>query len=204
MASGNPLITDILTLKHTYINDEGTCLLPSEDYAVTYPIALGNKEKLDYLKFRPQLCGHVLEIDCGNGKFDAVIMNSNLGGGLDLYNSLWEVAVTNRNKKMDEARCNVTLSKKNPFKSPGYRCYFGSDQTDNLYFRSVGLFNTNGKVVVGAQFNGRNGTLSENGYFNFYNFGTDEDLVIFYFEFGETFSLYLKNCLAKLKNQKWS
>lgn len=171
---------------------------------MTYPIALGNKELLGYLKFRPQLCGHVLQIDCGNGKFEAVVMNSNFGGGLDLYDSLWEAAVPKRNKKMGEARCNVTLSKKNPFKTQGYRCYHGTDQTDNVYFRSVGLFNTNGKVVVGAQFNGRNGTLSENGYFTFYNFGTEEDLVTFFFEFGGSFSIYLKDCPAKPNNQKWS
>ncbi|CAF0901964.1 unnamed protein product [Brachionus calyciflorus] len=204
IVEGNPLVNDVHTLKHVYINDEGACLLPAESYAIKYPIALGNRETLDYLKFRPQLCGHVLEIDCGLGKFDAVIMNSNFGGGLELYESLWEAAVPKRNKKMNEARCNVTLSKKNPFTSTDYKCYHGTDQTDNVYFRSLGLFNTRGKVVVAAQMNGRNGTLTENGYFTFYNFGTEEDLVTFYFEFGGSYSVYLKDCPGNSKKQQWS
>ncbi len=58
-----------------------------------YPFALGSIPELDYLKFRPDLCGHVVQIDCGHGPLDIVVTNSNYGGGMDLYaQATWPVA----------------------------------------------------------------------------------------------------------------
>jgi hypothetical protein len=48
--------------------------------------------ELGYLKFKPDLCGHVLTINCGHGDLDIIITNSNYGGGMDLYSqSTWYV-----------------------------------------------------------------------------------------------------------------
>lgn len=192
-------------MRHTYINDEGACQLPLGEYTVSYAVALGNRETLDYLKFRPQMCGHILTIDCGHGKIDVIVMNSLYGGGLSLYETAWMMATKNKPiDEFDSVRCSVQMSRRNPFKSGGYRCFHATDETDNKYYRSVGLFNTNGRVVVGATHRGRNGTAIENGYFAFYNFGNEDDFITFHFEFGGSHIVYLKDCPKNLHKQKWT
>jgi hypothetical protein len=69
----------------------GACALPSSNYAVFNPVALGNIESLKYLKFHPELCGQILEVNCGYGSLNIIITNSNYGGGLDLYASTWDI-----------------------------------------------------------------------------------------------------------------
>ena len=85
----------VLATRH--VNGGGdACALPRADYSVVYPLALGDVAELRELKFNPDLCGHVLQIDCGNGPLDVIITNSNLGGGLDLYSeSTWPKATNN-------------------------------------------------------------------------------------------------------------
>ena len=61
----------------------------------------------------PDLCGHILRIDCGNGPLDIIVTNSNLGGGLDLYStSTWPKATNNQ--PPGEAHCSVQLTNINP------------------------------------------------------------------------------------------
>lgn len=61
------------------------CALPQASYTTDNPFALGSIDSLGHLKFRPDLCGHILNIDCGHGPLDIIITNSNYGGGMDLY-----------------------------------------------------------------------------------------------------------------------
>ena len=84
-----PVLTNVLATRH--VNGGGdACALPGRSYAVTKPFALGDLPELGYLKFKPDLCGHVLNINCGNGALDIIITNSNYGGGIDLYSqSTW-------------------------------------------------------------------------------------------------------------------
>jgi hypothetical protein len=79
----------VLATRH--VNGGGdACALPATAYAVNYPFALGSIDALAHLKFKPDLCGHVLSINCGYGSLDIIITNSNYGGGLDLYSqSTW-------------------------------------------------------------------------------------------------------------------
>jgi hypothetical protein len=53
----------------------GACALPSSNYAVVNPVALGNNESLKHLKFHPELCGEILEVNCGYGSLDIIITN---------------------------------------------------------------------------------------------------------------------------------
>ncbi|CAF0937648.1 unnamed protein product [Adineta ricciae] len=100
--------------------EHGACALPTSNYAVVNPVALGNIESLKDLKFRPQLCGHVLNVDCGHGSLDIIVTNSNLGGGLDLYGSTWD-KLTNH-KPPGITSCKVRLTDRNAFNFHGPRC----------------------------------------------------------------------------------
>ena len=79
-----PVQQNVLATRH--VNGGGdACALPATAYAVTNPFALGDIAALGYLKFHPDLCGHVLTINCGHGALNIIITNSNYGGGIDLY-----------------------------------------------------------------------------------------------------------------------
>ncbi|RNA10692.1 SCP-like extracellular [Brachionus plicatilis] len=193
---------NVLTTRHAAY-EVGACELPSADYAVTLPVALGNIESLGHLKFDPKYCGHVFEIDCGNGKLDIIVTNSNLGGGLDLYASSWGLATNN--KPPGQTYCNVKLSNRNTFRNSGYQCYHATGETNNNYYRNVGLFNTNDKLVVSAKYRGVNGAhRGNNGYWAFDGWGTGNDRVTFYFEDGTSHSVYLRDCKDGSKKQFWS
>ena len=112
-------------------------------------VALGSIESLQHLKFTPELCGQILEIDCGNGPTNIIITNSNYGGGLDLYASSWN-KLTN-NKPPGETSCGVQLTSLNTFNFNGPRCFY-KPETDfgNAYYHNVGLLNTNGRKVIRA------------------------------------------------------
>ena len=70
--------------------EAGACKLPAQgSYTVSYAVALGNVPALGNLKYTNSMCGHILTVNCGNGDVDIIVMNSNLGGGLDLYGSTW-------------------------------------------------------------------------------------------------------------------
>lgn len=79
-----PVLQNVLATRH--VNGGGdACALPARSYAVNKPFALGDMAELAHLKFKPDLCGHVLTINCGFGPLDIIITNSNYGGGIDLY-----------------------------------------------------------------------------------------------------------------------
>lgn len=200
--SSDPSQRNVLTTRHGAY-EVGACELPKADYAVNLPVALGNIETLGSLKFDPKFCGHVLEIDCGNGRYEIIVTNSNLGGGLDLYKSSWDLA-TNY-KPPGVTYCSVKLSNKNIFKNSGYQCYHATGETNNNYYRNVGLFNTNEKLVVSAKFRGMNGAhRGNNGYWAFDGWGTGNDQVTFFFNDGSSHSVHLRDCKDGSQKQFWS
>ena len=84
---------DVLTTFHGGF-EAGACKLPADgSYTVQYAVALGNVPALGNLKYTNSMCGHILTVNCGNGDVDIIVMNSNLGGGLDLYGSTWNRSV---------------------------------------------------------------------------------------------------------------
>lgn len=103
-------------------HEAGACELPVSYYVVQYPVALGTIDSLKHLKFRPELCGRVLQIDCGKGLLDMVMMNSNYGGRLDLYASTWKKLINNMPPGV--TACSAQLSSRNPFSFYTPRCYY--------------------------------------------------------------------------------
>ena len=84
-----PVLQNVLATRHENHGGDA-CALPQTGYTTDYPFALGDMDSLSHLKFKPDLCGHILNIDCGNGPLDIIITNSNYGRGLDLYSrSTW-------------------------------------------------------------------------------------------------------------------
>jgi hypothetical protein len=96
---GGQTLSGVLATRHAAY-EAGACSLPQQSYAVTNPVALGNIDSLGYLKFQPELCGQVLQVDCGNGPLNIIVSNSNLGGGLDLYAGLPSDKVSNGVQKV--------------------------------------------------------------------------------------------------------
>ena len=83
------VLQNVLATRHGGV-ESGACALPRAGYTNNNPVALGNVPELQHLRFRPDLCGHILTINCGRGSLDIIVTNSNLGGGLDLYGrSTW-------------------------------------------------------------------------------------------------------------------
>jgi hypothetical protein len=78
----NQKVKNVLTTCHPAI-EIGACSLPKANYAVKYPVALGDISSLAHLKFSPDLCGHILRINCGHGDLDVIVTNSNLGNFLN-------------------------------------------------------------------------------------------------------------------------
>jgi len=195
-------LNNVLTTYHG-AKESGSCRLPSEDYAYTNPVALGNINSLQYIKFQGNLCGHVLQIDCGKGKLYITVTNSNLGGGLDLYASSWNKATNYLSP--GQQYCSVQLTSLNSLNSNSPKCYHATTETQNLYYRSVGLLNTGGKIVTKAVYKGINGV--NNGgdfYYTFNGYGTNSDQVTFFFQDGTTYSVPLSNCLDNSNYQIWS
>ncbi|CAF1232589.1 unnamed protein product [Rotaria sp. Silwood1] len=199
-----PLLNRVLATRHG-AHEAGACALPTSSYAVVHPIALGNIEALQHLKFRPDLCGQVFRVNCGNGPLDIIVTNSNLGGGLDLYASTWN-KLTN-NKPPGETSCTVQLTSRNAFNFNGPRCYYkpGTDY-NNPYYHNVGLLNTNGRILSRATIDNRSGEhRGANPYYAF-NFGPldGNKQVIFTFEDGSTHSVLLRECEYQQSEQLWS
>ncbi|CAF3406955.1 unnamed protein product [Rotaria sp. Silwood1] len=198
------LVSGVHTTYHG-AHEAGACELPASNYAIKYSVALGNIESLKHLKFRPELCGQVLTINCGNGPLDVVVMNSNYGGGLDLYASTWKKLTNNMSPGVTS--CSVQLSSRNAFRFNGPRCYYKPDSGfGNEYYRNVGLFNTNGRIVVKATIDNRPGEHRGDNPFFAFNFGpiSVNKQVVFTFEDGGTHTVYVRDCHYPRNKQFWS
>jgi len=192
---------NILATRHG-ATEIGACSLPKADYSVRFPVALGDIPQLNSLKFTPDLCGHIISINCGNGDLDIIVTNSNLGGGLDLYGSTWDRATSF--KPPGETKCSAKLQSKSIFNFEGYRCYHSTGETNNQYYRSVGLLNTKERIVTGASYGGRPGAhRGANPYFAFDGFGTGDQKVVFFFKDGGRHEVFLRDCLDGSQKQVW-
>ena len=201
--SGSTLY-NVLATRHG-AHEAGACALPAASYAVTNAVALGSIDSLSHLKFKPELCGQVLRVDCGNGPLNIIITNSNYGGGLDLYGSTWDRLTAN--KPPGETSCSVQLTSQNAFNFDGPRCYYkpGTDY-GNAYYHNVGLLNTSGRKVVRATIDNRAGEhRGDNPYYAF-DFGPIDDnkQVIFTLDDGNTQSVSLRDCQYQGSEQMWS
>jgi len=199
-----PLLSGVLATRHAAY-ESGACALPAANYAVTNPVALGNIDSLKHLKFQPELCGQVLQVDCGHGPLNIIITNSNYGGGLDLYASTWN-KLTN-NKPPGETSCTVQLTSLNALNFNGPRCYYkpGTD-FNNAYYHNVGLLNTSGRKVIKATIDNRSGEhRGDNPYYAF-NFGPIDGNkeIIFTLDDGSTYPVYLRDCEYQQSEQYWS
>lgn len=196
-------INNVRATRHS-AHEPGACALPKASYNVQYPVALGDITELQNLKFKPELCGHVLTVDCGHGKLDIIINNSNLGGGLDLYASSWD-KLTN-NQPPGVTHCSVDLSSRNAISGAEYACYYkpGTDHT-NRYYHNVGLLNTNNKLVTDASIGSKVGAhRGANPYFAFDGEVDDNDVVQFSLSDGSKKSVRLRDCIYLNDEQMWS
>jgi hypothetical protein len=194
----------VYTTEH-FANEAGACSLPAADYSVTYPVALGDIASLQGIKFNSNLCGHVLKLNCGNGDVNIIVSNSNLGGGLDLYQSTWTKA--NGNLPAGITYCSVQLTANTIFKSTSSPvCYYGDGETTNNYYHKVGLLNTGGKIVVSAKLdNGISGSVNQfSPYFAFSSYANPSSNVIFTYDDGSTHQVPLASCLSGANKQMWS
>lgn len=192
----------VLATRHG-ANEAGACALPKAMYGITNPVALGDISALNELKFKPELCGHVLSVDCGHGTLDIIINNSNLGGGLDLYGSTWDI-LTNY-QPPGETKCSVNLSSRNPMLVPENICYYkpGTD-FGNRYYHNVGLLNTRDKIVIGATINGVVGQhRGNNPYFAFDGTIDDNVQIVFALNDGSSQSVTLRDCIYVTDEQMW-
>ena len=166
------------------------------------PVALGDISSLGYLKFSPDLCGHILQINCGNGNLNIIITDSNLGGGLDLYASSWNKATKNLSPGI--TYCTVQLTSLNPISNSGPVCYYIGGT--NPYYQNVALFNIDSKITIGATLNGVSGShAGANPYYAFNVYATPNDQVKFYFNDGNSTSVYLRDCVVGTSaKQSWS
>lgn len=189
---------------HHGANEVGSCRLPKESYSYLNPVALGNIDSLQSIKFKGTLCGHILEIDCGKGLQNIIITNSNLGGGLDLYASSWNKLT--KNKSPGQEYCSVRFTALNPFSSTNnFKCYHATGETSNQNYRSITLLNTGDKILKGASLKGQKGTnYNVDPYFNLNVFATGNDIVTFYFEDNSSYNVLLKDCIDGSNKQYWS
>ena len=160
-------------------NDDHTSLAVKQNDAIRYPVALGTIDSLKDLKFRPELCGQILEVNCCHGTLHLIVVNSNIGGGLDLYSTSW--ARLTRNKPPGQTSCSVKLSSHN-------------------------AFDFNGRRVTRATIDGRQGEhRGDNPYFVF-DFGPIDGnkQIIFYLDDGSKTAVYLRNCEYQKQNKYWS
>ncbi|XP_055354480.1 uncharacterized protein LOC129600105 [Paramacrobiotus metropolitanus] len=197
-------LSGVLATRHA-AHESGSCELPSASYAVQHPVALGDIDALQHLKYKPGMCGQVLSVDCGHGAMDIIVTNANLGGGLDLYASTWDRA-TGR-KPPGQTSCSVNLSTRSAMNTSGPRCYYApSSEKNNAWFKLLGVFNTNGRIPVGATLGEKSGSF--NGlqpYFAFHGGPIAGNAqVVFQFSDGSNFSTSLENCIAENGKQMWS
>jgi len=196
-------LSGVLTTYHG-AHESGACALPASNYAVTNAVALGSIGSLQHLKFKPELCGQVLQVDCGHGPLNIIVTNSNYGGGLDLYASTWD-KLTKR-ASPGQTYCKVHLTNQNAFNFNQVRCFYkpGTDN-NNPYYHNVGLLNTQGRLVVKATIDNRAGQhRGDNPYYAF-DFGPKDGnkQVVFTFNDGKTHTVYLRDCGYQRDEQLW-
>ena len=184
--------------------DAGGCQMPGTvNYAVTDALALGQATSLGNLIWRQGLCGQVLKVDCGRGStVNAVVASTcNLGSatcGVDLIGKTWRTVTSNQSP--GTAQCKVSLTNINPMQGSSPLCFYRpSSPTNNAYYASLGVFNTNGRIPSSATLAGVQGQKdSGDSYFTFNSGGsfTSGAAVRFNFGDGSSASFQLSSCSA--------
>lgn len=180
-------------------SDPGGCQMPEGNYRIVDAVALGFQPELGSLAFKPGLCGKVLDIDCGHGNVQAVVV-STCGGnscGVDMIGRTWRKATNNQSPGI--VQCKVSLTDVNPLNEHSMVCYHRpNSDISNLYFTIVGVINTNGRVATSATLAGIQGSRENDACFTFnaqgkplFNNGAD---AVFRFEDGGTVQFRLGDC----------
>ncbi len=179
-------------------SDVGSCQLPDADYVVTDAIALGQFDALGNLKFRQGLCGKVLQIDCGSGPVDAVVVTTCSACGVDMIGKTWRKATGNQAPGVVD--CSVSLTDRNAIRGSNPICYYRpGSEFDNDYHAILGVVNIGGKITSSAVAAGVNGVRNTNsGWFVFSGSGkpimNKEAQVVFTYEDGSSSSFRLAEC----------
>ena len=166
----------------------------------------GHINYLGYLKFNPGLCGHVLAIDCGNGKWDVLVTDSDYGSGLNLYESSWNKVTNNLHDW--HVKCSVRLSEKSSLSFEGYRCFhYYSRDANYQHRRNFALLNTKDRIVTGATIGSSVGRHQNSQvYFRFDEL--DQSIsglkVKFSFKDGGSHEVLLTHCLNGSEKQRWN
>jgi hypothetical protein len=198
--------SNVLATKHP-AREVGACQLPEGTYASgLYPVALGDIQSLGDLKFTSGMCGHILRVDCGHGPVNIIVSNSNLGGGLDLYGSSWDLATNHA--PAGQTYCTVQMTDGKPLaNAPSPVCYYSPQSEQyNDWFKLLGLFNTGSRIVKSASINGVQANFNgQTSYLAFYNgpFNSDSR-VKFTFTDGSTHEVKLNDCVREKANHIWS
>lgn len=120
-----------------------------------------------------------------------------------MYPSSWN-EVTN-NASPGQQWCSIQFTDNYALTSSDYKCYYATDETNNNYYRNVGLINTGGKIVNDASINGQNGNKDQsNLYFTFNFYTSDSDVVTFYFGDGSSYDVTLSDCASGSNKKYWN
>lgn len=182
-------------------SDSGGCQMPTGDYVITDALALGQSTALGDLAWKSGLCGQVLDVDCGYGVVQAIVVSTcNLGStscGVDMIEKTWNTATNNASP--GETTCSVTLSTTNPLSGSAMQCFHRpNSDIGNAYYVILGVHNTGGKITKRATLAGVTGTRGNDGWFMFNSAGqnlfTDNAIVTFEFEDGSSQQFTIGNC----------
>ena len=185
-----------------------SCELPKTNYMTNNSVALGQGylNYLGNLKFNPGLCGHVLVINCGNGKWDVLVTDSDYGSGLNFYESSWNKVTNNFSDWL--TKCSVQLSEKSSLNFEGYRCFhYYSRDANYRHNRNFALLNTKDRIVTGATIGSSVGRRqSSQIYFRFDDLDQSiSDLKVkFSFKDGGWHEVLLTHCLNGSEKQRWN
>lgn len=171
--------------------------MPAGNYRILDAVAVCHESELGPLIYKPGLCGKVLDIDCGHGHVQAVVVSTGTKCGVDMIGRTWRKATNN--KPPGVVRCKVALTGINPLNEHPMVCYHrpGSD-VSNPWHTIVGVINTNGKIATSAKLAGIQGTRGNDACFVFSGKGKPlfkkDAVVTFKFEDGGSVQFKLGDC----------
>lgn len=188
--------------------------MPKTTYAVVDAVAIGEKPPVGLLnaQISNNLCGQVLSINCGGETAKAVVASvCNKGSatcGVDLIRATWDKVTGDQPPGITYCAVELTGDSLMSIDSP--KCFFRpSGEYGNLWYASVGLFNTGGKLPASATLNGISGTFNgDSSYFDFSgNIGPHKsgtaDFVVSFTD-GSSFTTPYSECIFDSEAYIWS
>eukprot|EP00122_Pirum_gemmata_P003021 Pgem_evm1s2731 len=186
--------------------DSGGCSMPQTTYSILDAVAIGQIEALGALKTRGPstkhhmipnpICGQVYKINCGGPDVLAVVASTcNLGNddcGVDMIGRTWAKATNN--KPPGETSCSVTLTTTNAMPG-GKKCFYRPDSgSPTQYYFSLGVFNTNGKLVQGLEIGGVHGKPNGSSMYWDFNGNINSNTINISYEDGSTSTFDKSEC----------